>query len=39
MILDVDLEMIVETVDARRQQRDLHLGRAGVTALPADGRR
>src|SRR5450631_2373639 len=30
MVLDVALEMIVEAVDARGQQRDLNLGRPGV---------
>src|SRR5689334_6719965 len=26
MVLDVDAEVVVETVDARSQERDLHLG-------------
>src|SRR5689334_23709552 len=34
MILDVRLEMITEAVDARRQQRDLHLGGTGVALGP-----
>ena len=30
MIFDIALEMIIEAIDARRQQRDLNLGRPGV---------
>src|SRR6186713_2923096 len=30
VVLQVILEMVVEAVDARGEQRDLHLGRAGV---------
>ena len=30
MILDVGLEVLGEAVDARREQRDLDLGRSGV---------
>jgi hypothetical protein len=33
MVLDVGLEVIGQAVDAGREQRDLHLRRAGVARL------
>ena len=34
VILLVELEVLVEMVDALRQQRDLHLGRTGIALVP-----
>src|SRR6478735_10871349 len=38
MVLDVDLQVLGEVVDAGGQQRDLHLGRARIGVMQPVGR-